>query len=162
VYRELCRLGFRYFKLDFLYAGALNGLEVYREGLLLIREAVGDATLLGCGAPLLPSIGLVDAMRVGPDVVPEDPAATPDLRPVIARTHARAWMNGRFWVNDPDTLVAGPRIAEREAWATHVERYGGLRFSGDQLPHLDERGLELTRCALRGLPVRVDDRRRSS
>ena len=35
----------------------------------MIREAIGpDAYLLGCGAPILPSVGLVDAMRVGPDI----------------------------------------------------------------------------------------------
>jgi len=48
-----------------------------------------QAVLLGCGAPLLPRIGLVDAMRVGPDVLPEDPDAVPDLARE-SRRHARA------------------------------------------------------------------------
>ena len=145
-YRELAAWGFRYFKLDFLYAGALPGIGRYREGLQRIRDAVGpEAILLGCGAPLLPSIGLVDAMRIGPDVLPEPPDTTQDLEHVIRATNARRWMNGKLWVNDPDTLVARPEIAEREAWAAHVERYGGLTFSSDRLTALDERGLELTR-----------------
>ena len=39
------------------------------NGLRVIQEAIGpDAYLLGCGAPILPSVGLVDAMRVGPDI----------------------------------------------------------------------------------------------
>ena len=72
-------LGIDYFKIDFVYAGALAGrrhqdlppVEAYRRGLRLIREAIGpDAYLLGCGVPILPSIGLVDAMRVGPDIAP--------------------------------------------------------------------------------------------
>jgi hypothetical protein len=35
-----------------------------------LREALGDAYLLTCGAPILPSLGLCDGMRVGPDVAP--------------------------------------------------------------------------------------------
>ena len=158
VFRTLSAWGFDFHKLDFLYAGAIPGrrrvdcspIEAYRKGLRLIRQAAGDdATLLGCGAPLLPSIGLVDAMRIGPDVVPERPHEEPDLGRVIGATRARGWMHGRLWANDPDSLVARSQIAEREAWAAHLEGYGGLAFSGDRLAALDERGLELTRRVLR-------------
>ena len=76
--RRLRALGFDYFKIDFLYAGALDGRRhdgsdrsrpTGRAG--LIRDAIGpDAYLLGCGAPILPSVGLVDAMRVSADIAP--------------------------------------------------------------------------------------------
>ena len=34
-----------------------------------MAPAIGaEAVLLGCGAPILPSVGGVDAMRVGPDI----------------------------------------------------------------------------------------------
>lgn len=158
VFRTLRALGFDYHKLDFLYAGALEGrrhaycspLEAYREGLRIVREAAGpDAILVGCGAPLLPSIGLVDAMRVGPDVLAELPdERRPELGPVFAPTAARAWMNGCLWVNDPDCLVVRPGIAGREEWASYLEGYGGVAFSSDRLAALDERGLELTRRVL--------------
>ena len=74
-FARLRESGYDYFKLDFLYGGALPGprardvtsVQAYRSGLELIREAVGpDAYLLGCGAPILPSVGLVDGMRVVP------------------------------------------------------------------------------------------------
>ena len=163
LYAELARRGFGFHKLDFLYAGALPGgrhedgtpLAAYRVGLRLVREGAGpEALLVGCGAPLLPSVGLVDALRVGPDVLPEprrDPpvAEEPDLGEVIARTSARAWTHGRLWAADPDSLVARPGIAGRDAWAAHVATYGGVAFSGDPLEALDGRGLELTRAALR-------------
>jgi alpha-galactosidase len=152
VYRALRERGIGFHKLDFLYAGALGGVQAYREGLRLIRRGAGDdAVLLGCGAPLLPSIGLVDAMRVGPDVIGEGvavEAAGPGLRKAAAVTRARAWTNGRLWVADPDHLVVRPGIAERERWAAHVTAYGGLVFSSDRLADLDERGLALTREAL--------------
>jgi alpha-galactosidase len=149
VLRTLVEWGFTYFKLDFLFAGALPGVDAYREGLRIIRDATGpEPILLGCGAPIFPSIGVFDAMRIGPDVLPEPPDESADLAYVIRATAARAWMNGRLWVNDPDTLVARPEIAEREEWAAHLETYGGLAFSSDRLAGLDERGLELTRRVL--------------
>lgn len=146
VFQTFTRWGYTYFKLDFLYAAAIPGIEVYRRGMQLIREAVGpDAIILIGGAPLLPSIGLCDAMRVGPDVLPEVPEPQLDLDAVVRITTLRWWMNRRLWVNDPDCLVARPEIQEREAWAAHVERYGGVRFSSDRLAALDDRGIELTR-----------------
>jgi alpha-galactosidase len=68
--------GYDYVKLDFLYAGALPGCRLkdlpretaYRQALQTIRLALGDAFLLTCGAPILPSLGLCDAIRMGPDV----------------------------------------------------------------------------------------------
>ena len=69
--------GFDYLKLDFLYAGALPGKRhtdmpreaAYRTALQAMREAMGaDAYLLACGAPIIPSLGICDALRIGPDV----------------------------------------------------------------------------------------------
>jgi alpha-galactosidase len=69
--------GFDYLKLDFLYGGALKGRRfkdmpreaAYREALRVMREAMGaDAFFLTCGTPILPAIGLCDAIRIGPDV----------------------------------------------------------------------------------------------
>jgi len=69
--------GFDYLKLDFLYAGAMKGKRfidmprerAYRECLILLREAMGtDAFFLACGTPILPTLGVCDAIRIGPDV----------------------------------------------------------------------------------------------
>ena len=163
VFRSLAEWGFDYFKLDFLYAGALPGrrhrdaspIAAYREALRLVRDAVGSgATLLGCGAPLLPSLGLVDAMRVGPDVATHyEPARGGDLsapsgRGAALSVRARAFQHGRFWTNDPDCLITRPEVERREEWAGTVERWGGLRASGDGLAALDGWGLETTRRLL--------------
>jgi alpha-galactosidase len=164
VFGTLRDTGFDYFKIDFIYAGALegrradpgvSGVDAYRSGLRIIREAIGpDAYLLGCGAPILPSVGLVDAMRVGPDIghhyEPLDgDLSQPSQRAAAQNTRWRAWQHGRFWVNDPDCLVAGPHVERREEWAGVVERYGGLRSSSDRLRGLDAWGLETTRRLLR-------------
>ncbi|GAB2833648.1 hypothetical protein GCM10027176_42440 [Actinoallomurus bryophytorum] len=158
VFTALRAWGFDYFKLDFLYAGAMGGLDAYRHGLTVIREAVGpDAYLVGCGAPILPSVGLVDAMRVSPDVSPVYEPEDGDLsrasqRAATVTTIARAWQHGRFWVNDPDCLIARPQVERREDWAAVVERYGGLRASSDRIADLDAWGLETTRRLLSSAP----------
>jgi alpha-galactosidase len=173
VFRTLSDAGFGFFKLDFIYAGAMHGrrrediapIAAYRRGLELIRTGAGpEAVLLASGAPLLPSIGLVDAMRVSPDIDPEwEPVdgdiSQPAMRSALAMGRARAWMHGRLWVNDPDCLIARPEMERRELWASHLDAYGALAISSDPLDGLDARGLELTREILRPsstAPVRWD------
>ena len=75
--REVRALGFDYLKLDFLFAGALAGkrhdpaassVQAYRRGLAALRRGAGPGVfVVGCGAPLGASIGLVrgDADRPG-------------------------------------------------------------------------------------------------
>lgn len=161
-FQRLCELGCSYFKLDFLYAGAWPGrpshgagpLDAYRHGMGLIRAAVGpQTTLVGCGAPLLPSVGLVDAMRVSPDIaLHRHPAAgdlsQPALDSALFTGRARAGMHQRLWVNDPDMLLARPRMPERDLWAEHIARVGGVVASGDRLADLDSHGRDLLRSAL--------------
>jgi alpha-galactosidase len=164
VFGTLREVGFDYFKIDFIYAGAMegrradpsvSGVEAYRHGLRVIRDAIGpEAYLLGCGAPILPSVGLVDAMRIGPDIghhfEPLDgDLSQPSQRAAAQNSRWRAWQHGRFWVNDPDCLVAGPHVERREDWARVIENYGGLRTSSDRLRGLDDWGLETTRRLIR-------------
>jgi alpha-galactosidase len=110
--------GIHYFKIDFLFAGAIPGkryldttpIEAYNIGMKIIREAAGEDFVLGCGAPILPSIGYVDGMRISADTAPfyktNDldfvyPNAYFALRNVITRY----FMNGKWWWNDPDCLL---------------------------------------------------------
>ncbi len=111
--------GFDYVKLDFLYAGALPGVrhtempreQAYRQGLRTIREALGDAYFLTCGAPIIPSLGLCDGMRVGPDVASHWASQRDDLllanftipgtRNAIRTTVNRLWLQPLVHT-DPD------------------------------------------------------------
>lgn len=152
--------GVDYLKLDFLYAGALPGrryadvdpVVAYRTGLGLVREAAGDAYFLGCGAPLLPSVGLLDAMRVSSDTFHEGAQdGSAGLRgqgPV----QARWWQQGRFWANDPDCLVLRPSYPLRERWAGVVAAHGGLRSLSDRVAELDPWGLRTARELLASAP----------
>uniref|UniRef100_A0AAU2A4K2 Alpha-galactosidase n=1 Tax=Streptomyces sp. NBC_00093 TaxID=2975649 RepID=A0AAU2A4K2_9ACTN len=169
VFTTLRAEGYDYFKVDFLYAGALEGvrhdgdgderaaLVAYRAGIALIREAIGpDAYLLGCAAPILPSLGLFDAMRVSADTAPHRrPEAGDYSQPGQDAAEftgvGRQWQHGRLWVNDPDCLMARPAVETRERWAAHVEATGGLMASSDRLLSLDEWGVETTRRLLTGV-----------
>jgi alpha-galactosidase len=162
VYRTFQGWGIDFHKIDFIYAGALPGrrhedvtpIEAYRRGVRLIRDSIGsDAYLLGCGAPQLPSIGLVDAMRISPDIAPtylppDNDVSMPGQWGAVINGVSRAFQHGRFWVNDPDCVVARPDIERRVEWAEHVSKFGGLRGSSDGLDQLDEWGLETTRRLL--------------
>jgi alpha-galactosidase len=151
--------GVDFFKLDFVFAGAVEGrrqaectgVQAYRSGLRLVRDAVGEhAHLLGCGAPIIPSVGLVGSMRVSPDVganyAPEGgDLSQPSQAAAVLTGRARAFMHGRFWVNDADCLIVDPMVERRAEWAEHVRRFTGLRSTSDRLRHLDQWGLDVTR-----------------
>ncbi len=114
--------GFDYLKLDFLYAGALKGKRykdmpreaAYRESLRVMREAMGaDAFFLTCGTPILPAIGLCDAIRIGPDVAHDwekyrdahllyNPT-TPGTKNAIRTVIHRLWLKPLLHI-DPDVV----------------------------------------------------------
>ncbi|GEM_PF-6203160 len=125
-FSRLVEYGFTFFKLDYLYPAAIRARRfnnemgrflAFKKGLEVIREAVGpDITLLGCGAPLAPSIGIVDAMRVSVDidVTWENPAwlrlATGDtettgLAPAIRNSLTRGPFIKPLFRIDPDCLL---------------------------------------------------------
>jgi hypothetical protein len=80
LFARLVELGFDYLKLDFLYTAALQAEAAdprlgragrLRRGLEAVRAGAGqEAFLLGCGCPLGAAVGVVDGMRIGPDVAP--------------------------------------------------------------------------------------------
>lgn len=158
--RALVEAGFRYLKLDFTYAPGLAGryhdraltpAERVRAGFDAVRLGAGDDVfLLGCGAPLGPTVGVVDGMRIGPDVAPRwgpDPVSwhppgyletTPSTRGAWRATLARSFMHRRLWLNDPDCLMLRSEATEMtsaqvSAWAGAVAASGGMALVSDDL-----------------------------
>jgi len=167
--------GFPYLKLDFLYVAALPGrprdptrtrAQILRSGLQALRDAAGaETTLLGCGCPLGPAIGLLDAMRIGADVSdrwlpsyqgrefffhaePDYPAA----RNAIQNTLTRSSLHRRWWINDPDALLLRPEAhlttAEMQTLATVIVMSGGSLLLSDDLSHLPPERLRIARSLL--------------
>lgn len=154
--------GVDYLKADFLAAGAIPGerhsgadpITAYREGVRLVRDALGPGGhLLGCGAPVLQSAGLVDSLRVSADtdaaVEPDDgDYSSPSQAAARLGATGRQFMNGVLFVNDPDCLIVGEKVEHREEWAAHVEATRGAVVSSDRLATLDDWGLTTTRRLL--------------
>jgi alpha-galactosidase len=79
----------------------------------VMRNAAGDAYILACGAPIIPSLGLCDGIRVGPDVSPywlnkplsvwlNNPNDTSTQNAIRTSIH-RLWLNHLVNI-DPDVL----------------------------------------------------------
>jgi alpha-galactosidase len=177
-FSTLARWGFDYFKIDFLFAGirtgerfdpSLSPVESYRRGLGAIRAAIGpDRYLLGCGAPIGPSIGLVDGMRVSADVKEEWHAPLwaalargtdiPSLRDSLRNNMTRAFMHRAWWVNDPDCLLVRDRRTELtrdeiQLLVTIVGMTGGAIFLSDDLANVELARLDLATAVLPPTPL---------
>ncbi len=157
--------GCTYFKLDANTWGAFpfgrrfdsskTSVEAYRMGMKAIREGAGDDSfLLGCNAPMWPSIGTVDGMRVTDDVK----RSWEKFRSLSKQQFYRNWQHGKLWVNDPDCAVlenkkiqvVGPdgKIDRQESTTITQEEFlfhaavllasGGMILSGDDMIELQE------------------------
>jgi alpha-galactosidase len=161
IFSTLRRMGFSYFKVDFLFAAAMPGaralkrspIQAYRDGMKAIRQAVGDAFILACGAPLLPSAGLVEGMRVGEDTAAHwDPKAGafqgPNAYYALKNSIMRSFLHRRLWLNDPDCLLLrslDTRLTpnERELYAVAAGALDNMIFESDDLALVDEQGRRL-------------------
>jgi alpha-galactosidase len=157
--------GYDYLKLDFLYAAAAEGIrhdptvtraQTLRRGLDAIRRGAGERTfILGCGCPLGTAVGIVDGMRIGPDVAPywgATAAATGDPGTALAidAILARSFMHRRLWLNDPDCLMLRAKETrlsnnEREALAWSIAGSGGMLFISDDMSLLEVESARLFR-----------------
>ena len=145
--------GYVYLKLDALAYAASPASRVryhapgttaamnLRRGLEIIREEAGDETfILGCTCHFGPAVGLVDAMRVGPDVKETWAAGpNPSVKHAMRLTLQRNWMHNRWWANDPDCLIVREtdtelNEAETRFLATGIALSGGMVVASDDLP----------------------------
>jgi|GEM_PF-1325816 len=171
--RRVVAQGYNYLKLDFLYAGAMEGVRfeditgtaAYHRGMEVIREAAGDAWILACGAPFLPSVGYAESFRTGSDIAFES-WTEPHIdfyRWQARATSARAWTHSIWWWIDPDQLIVREPLSALEvsgALASAVVA-AGTWMLGDELTVLPvdrlNSALNPALLSLRGQPVRPVD-----
>jgi alpha-galactosidase len=130
---------FDFLKIDFIYASEVieakyknpkfSRAQILRRGVKAIRNGLGDnRTLLGCGAPLGPCVGLVDVMRIGADTAAvwthleplmEDfiKVVSCNLKAALRSTIQRSYMHQTWWINDPDCVV----VRENKSKLTYDE-----------------------------------------
>jgi alpha-galactosidase len=146
--------GIRYFKIDFLYAGAYAGLGALRAGVQAIREGARDAQLVASGAPLLPLVGLVDGCRVGQDTATplhdfETGVSTPtifgDEVVAVARNLAARAVLHRWFMLDADVALVGGNVTleQGRVLVTIAALSGGPFFASDDLRLLPPERLAL-------------------
>ena len=175
VRRAVKEWGYKVLKLDFLYAACLHGngkydvsmsrAETMYLALQTLRAAAGPETfIIGCGCPIGPGIGLLDANRVsadtGPTFYPDFPlpwwdhGTLPSLRAMVRNSVTRSAMGHRFWHNDPDCILLGKttRLTDTEvkSAATVIAMTGGMLLLSDDLSKLADSRL---RVATRIYPV---------
>ena len=169
--RFFLEAGITYFKADFLKAGVVSGAsannqtpyERFHRCLSAIREEIGESGyLLGCSAAFFPCVGHVDAMRVGPDVMPNFQGIRNSAKGCVASFAA----NRKLYRCDVDYLVVrgeGMEDAERtspskigtltqneaEMWCNFVELSGGPVISSDKIACLTPARRELLARTLR-------------
>ncbi|WP_061249605.1 glycoside hydrolase family 36 protein [Leptospira alstonii] len=165
--------GYSYLKLDFLYSALLPGWTYdrgisphkrYADVVRFIRKVVGkDVFLLGCGAPIYPSIGLFDAMRIGCDVAPfwgrektrilaKDKHALCAERALI-NDITRSSMHRNLWYNDPDCLLVRENKnqmtpAQTQLMASVMAVSGGMILVSDDLSLIGEERLAFLKRTL--------------
>ncbi len=173
VFSTLVEQGFDYFKIDFLFAGLRHGrrhhvgfspTEAYRHGLAAIRRGIGEGRfLLGCGAPIGPSIGFVDGMRVSQDVKEQWDSGLanfvgkgcgyPAAKGALRTNMTRWFMHRTWWVNDPDCLLVRDHDTkldktETETLVSLLCATGGMLFLSDDMPKVKPDRLRLAGAAL--------------
>lgn len=185
---RIAEWGFRYFKMDGLWTGSATemeyvndaykddqignailhdpdktNVEMYRDGLKLVREAAGpEVFFLGCNTPQNMrvyggSFGLLDAMRIGPDN-----GTTWDALIRGPKYGTRNYfLNGRVWYNDPDPLYVRASLPLNQArlisaWVTIS---GQLSVSSESFAALPADRVDLLRRTMpsHGLPARPVD-----
>lgn len=136
-------------------------IQAFRNGLRLIKKATnGKVFLSGCSISqnmrsFGASIGLVDAMRIGPDFNHDGQG----IRTGAIRASRLYFLNGRVWWNDPDPCPIREKggattdgaskgigsLTRAKLLPSFVAVSGQFYLSSDWLPNLPEERLEIMR-----------------
>jgi alpha-galactosidase len=156
-------------KLDFLYLGAVegrrhdpsvSGTAALRRGMRAFVDQLGERVyVLGCGAPMLPMVGICHANRIGHDLaVPvlarewfDQPLSDgwtgwQGIKAQARQAAARWFTHGRWFHNDPEIVMAwgsdgrggadGYSLEEAHTQAVVAALAGGPFLLADELATL--------------------------
>lgn len=170
--------GFDMVKLDFLYCACIIPRNNKTRGQLMceamdfLRECCGDKILLGCGVPLGPSFGVVDACRISCDVensfkdkfyVKVTNQEIISARMAINNSIFRRHLNGRIMANDPDVFFlrddgvkkAKYNMTQKRLLARINKMFGSVLFVSDNVGEYDDEKLEILLDAYKKFDGRI-------
>ena len=165
----------RYFKLDANTWGALpfghhydpkaTKIDAFRAGMQAILEGAGKGSfILGCNAPMWPSIGVVHGMRITDDIY----RVWQCFKSRSEECFNRNWQNQHLWFNDPDCIVINSpddnqnKTSEDEflLHSTQILASGGMLLSGDKIMKLKDKQKNIIKklISIKGKAAKFDDR----
>lgn len=170
--------GYDMVKLDFLYSQCRTPRNNKTRGTIMceamdfLRECVGDKLILGCGVPLGPAFGVVDACRISCDVDlsyggkfynsmsinNELPSAQNAINNSMFRRH----LNGRAFLNDPDVFFLRDHNLtftwEQKLLLAKINNlFGHVLFVSDDAGEYSEAELEVLKETFRESDAKILD-----
>ena len=170
--------GYDMVKLDFLYSQCRTPRDNKTRGTIMceamdfLRECVGDKLILGCGVPLGPAFGVVDACRISCDVDlsyggkfynsmsinNELPSAQNAINNSMFRRH----LNGRAFLNDPDVFFLRDHNLtftwEQKLLLAKINNlFGRVLFVSDDVGEYSEAELEVLKETFRESDAKILD-----
>lgn len=170
--------GYNMVKLDFLYSQCRTPRNNKTRGTIMceamdfLRECVGDKIILGCGVPLGPAFGVVDACRISCDVDlsyggkfynsmsinNELPSAQNAINNSMFRRH----LNGRAFLNDPDVFFLRDHNLtftwEQKLLLAKINNlFGRVLFVSDDAGEYSEAELEVLKETFRESDAKILD-----
>jgi len=170
--------GYDMVKLDFLYSQCRTPRDNKTRGTIMceamdfLRECVGNKIILGCGVPLGPAFGVVDACRISCDVDlsyggkfynsmsinNELPSAQNAINNSMFRRH----LNGRAFLNDPDVFFLRDHNLtftwEQKLLLAKINNlFGRVLFVSDDAGEYSEAELEVLKETFRESDAKILD-----
>lgn len=142
-------------KLDFLFCIYFIPKVTHLEAGKFVREMFNHIRIkypkvytISCGVPLVPCIGVVDSMRIGPDTISPIVEKIPFLfklfnklriKEVFANIEKRIWTK-KYWNLDPDVFVCRDNLGFSNKTITklgkEIKKCDGNIFLGDDMTKL--------------------------
>ena len=170
--------GYDMVKLDFLYSQCRTPRDNKTRGTIMceamdfLRECVGDKLILGCGVPLGPAFGVVDACRIScvvdlsyggkfynsMSINNELPSAQNAINNSMFRRH----LNGRAFLNDPDVFFLRDHNLtftwEQKLLLAKINNlFGRVLFVSDDAGEYSEAELEVLKETFRESDAKILD-----
>ncbi len=131
----------------------MTNIDAYRAGIRTMREAAGPNTYIAaCNVAqnfrsMGGAMGLVDAMRIGPDTGADWGAILPNFH-LGSRLY---FLHNRVWHNDPDCLMLREplTLTQARSFASWIAVTGSLNLISEWLPGLPAERLD---CLKRSIP----------